>query len=69
MKEGDLVKLRFKLPDGCNGERMWIEITKIFNNSFMGVLDNDPLEDFGLKHNDKISFESRHIIDIWKRDE
>ncbi|MDM8527114.1 DUF2185 domain-containing protein [Anaerolineales bacterium HSG24] len=63
---GNMVKLIFRFPTlGGNtptGERMWVEITKIGDNSYEGTLANQPYYMKGLEHGDKINFEPKHII-------
>ena len=65
---GNMVKLIFRFPAlGRNtptGERMWVEITKIGDDSYEGTLANQPYYMKGLKHGDKISFKQKHVISL-----
>ncbi len=46
LKEGCLVKLIFMFesddPEALRAERMWVEITTIESDRYMGTLSNDP---------------------------
>ena len=59
LKIGDYVKLIFK-QDG-HSERMWVEVTAINNQKYLGRLDNIPIS-VDMRHNDAVVFESKHII-------
>ncbi|MBS3111757.1 DUF2185 domain-containing protein [Candidatus Woesearchaeota archaeon] len=64
LKKGNFVKLLFEIKDKTapNTEKMWVKINKRKGNTFIGNLDNDPVEIKDLKHNDEIKFEAKHII-------
>ncbi|WHY79839.1 DUF2185 domain-containing protein [Neobacillus sp. WH10] len=66
LKVGDLVKLIFvnkeEEDDGFSGERMWVEITQINGEKFVGKLDNEPYR-LPLKSGDEISFGVENICD------
>ncbi len=57
---GMFVKLVFN-----ESERMWVIVTKIEKNHFIGTLDNDPTV-VDLKCGDEIEFKSKHIIGVIK---
>lgn len=71
LKVGDTVKLIFcPTPEyeeeaECGGERMWVQITGIRNDSLTGTLDNVPVV-FGefLTLGDTIDFTFDNIADI-----
>ena len=71
LKVGDLVKLIFVMEepeeDNFRGERMWVEITYVKGNSFIGKLDNEPLR-LPLKIGDEISFGIENICDTEYKD-
>lgn len=53
-----------------NAERMWIKITEVRGDTFVGTLSNDPLlfnEDV-LKAGDEIEFEFHHVISLIEAD-
>lgn len=64
---GDLVKLIFVLreeqEDGLNAERMWVEITQIDGQKFIGKLDNEPYRIQDLKAGDEVTFGIENICD------
>jgi hypothetical protein len=68
---GDTVKLMFEakgkrtyLKDGCVGERMWVKVTEVRGDKFVGELDNYPVVWNRLVAGDRIEFERKHIIDV-----
>ena len=67
IRPGDLVKLIFVLtergPDDPHAERMWVEVTEVTDQGFVGTLDNIPQYIPDFEHGTIIEFESRHIID------
>lgn len=68
LQVNDLVKLVFESREettGLVGERMWVTITDITENGFVGILSNDPIVWEGYLHNGQmIHFSTHHIIDI-----
>lgn len=64
----DLVKLVFNLSDGSNtqGERMWVIVKGGDRSGYSGVLDNDPYSTDQIKAGLELSFEPRHVIDIFE---
>lgn len=73
LQVGDLVKLMFEVQGTIRGEyqnraeRMWVIITRIDGDDFVGELDNDPFSFRRLMAGDTIRFSKRHIIDYSKR--
>lgn len=67
LEVGDLVKLMFinDLADDrieLEGERMWVEITHINGNDFVGSLANNPYQMYQLTVGDIIHFQRQHIM-------
>ncbi|MFF2877649.1 DUF2185 domain-containing protein [Gottfriedia sp. NPDC057991] len=68
---GDLVKLIFVMEEqevGLSAERMWVEITQINGQKFIGKLDNDPYRLQALKAGDEITFGMENICDTEYKD-
>lgn len=73
LKVGDVVKLIFvnteqQENNPFDSERIWVEITQIDGNDFVGLLDNKPFIIQDLNLGDEVSFQACHIID-WYDDE
>jgi len=66
--QGDLVKLVFNLTDGeqTQGERMWVIVRGGDRLGYTGTLDNDPYSTDQIKAGLEVSFEPRHVIDIFE---
>lgn len=64
----DLVKLVFNLTNGkqTQGERMWVIVTGGDRGGYTGVLDNDPYSTDEIQSGLEVSFEPRHVIDIFE---
>lgn len=62
LKDGDYVKLIFA-EENTAAERMWVKITEINGDNFIGILDNDPYGLKSVKCGDKIVFKTENIID------
>lgn len=75
LRLGQLVKLGFEatveaakaLANGCNGERMWVEITKVSGpGEYTGKLESQPafpvLWCGGLKVGDEVRFSAKHVL-------
>lgn len=60
IEPGSHVKLIFEAADGP-GERMWVRVTEIDGEQYVGSLDNDPFIMTHLGRGDTIHFERRHI--------
>jgi hypothetical protein len=67
LEVGNIVKLTFefdsKNEEHPGAERMWVEITEINDDQFVGKLDNHPFYLHELYAGDEIKFEHKHIID------
>ena len=65
---GEVVKLGFMTthnnPEDLN-ERMWVIITELTKNGYLGKINNDPFSP-SLADEQLVEFESRHILAIWK---
>lgn len=68
---GDWVKLVFEISDGSRTEveRMWVKVTGRQDDSFQGLLDNDPYCTDELKSGEPVTFGARHVIQIKRADE
>jgi uncharacterized protein YegJ (DUF2314 family) len=66
LKEGDLVKLIFRLTDGTDVqvERMWVIVKSKTDKGYKGVLDNDPYCTQSIKSGLEVHFEPKHVITI-----
>lgn len=64
---GDFVKLIFIPPTMVGGERMWVKVTQINEDSYQGTLANDPALITSLKYEDIVHFEAQHIATILKK--
>ncbi|MEN8662992.1 MAG: hypothetical protein ACN4GF_01715 [Lentimonas sp.] len=64
----DLVKLVFNLSDGkqTQAERMWVLVKSVGSSRYIGVPDNDPYSVDQIKTGLEITFEPRHVIDIYE---
>lgn len=65
IKEGSLVKLAFQ-DEWFSAERMWVTVTKVDRDKFTGVLDNEPYDIPNLSLGDEVTFEARHIYEVWE---
>lgn len=67
LKEDDLVKLIFTITDGekSQGERMWVLVKSGDGSGYTGILDNDPYSTDQMEAGISVSFEPRHVIDIY----
>ena len=67
LKEKNFVKLIFKFesddPEVPSAERMWVEITGIKKDNFIGILSNEPFHIKDLQYGDKLEFKKCHIAD------
>lgn len=68
LKVGDTVRLIFKMSksqnNGCRAERMWVTITKINNNKYVGTLNNQPYYLKTINAGDEISFLKENIATV-----
>ena len=77
LQVGDFAKLVFEIwvddpEESASVERMWVIVSEILNDGYIGILDNEP---FGIDKNDdfwcgsEIPFGPKHIIQIEKAHE
>ncbi len=61
LKKGDIVKV------STGGERFWCIIDEIKQGSITATIDNNLVgtDEHGLKYGDSITFESKHIFNIY----
>lgn len=66
---GDFVRLIFRmtapLENGCQGERLWVEITQITGNGFQGLLRSIPKVIMELSEKETICFTANQIATIY----
>jgi hypothetical protein len=66
VRPGEIVKLIFEFdsddPAAPRAERMWVKVTQVQPDGFLGELDNDPLYINDLACGDRVAFQSCHII-------
>lgn len=68
LKVGELVKLTFVYAEDVASERMWVKIKEIKDDfSFIGNLRNQLSSSDVLLVDDEISFEAKHISDIYEK--
>jgi len=59
---GDIVKLVFTDIN----ERLWVVITKVKNSdTYVGMIDNDPLDNSLFKYGDEVCFEPKNVLEVW----
>lgn len=67
LKVGNIAKAIFEFSsnneDHPSAEGMWIQITEVKEDGFIGRLDNDPFYIHDLYAGDIIEFEHKHIVD------
>lgn len=63
LQPGMFAKLIFVSEDG-GGERMWVNVTKVLADGYVGTLTNHPCCTEGVKHGDLIPFKKEHVIDV-----
>lgn len=65
---GDMVRLIFRLnqplENGCNAERMWVEISAITDGHYKGILTNQPQFITTINIMDELTFSEEHIATI-----
>lgn len=69
LRVGDLAKLVFEfdpLPNGCNGERMWVRITTASPGAYTGQLVTHPTlsAHHGLRYGAPLDFGPEHVAAI-----
>jgi Uncharacterized protein conserved in bacteria (DUF2314) len=65
--KGDLVKLMFriKVDDKEYVERMWVGVTEVKSEAYVGVLDNDPYCTSEIRSGLRVEFNADHVIQVW----
>ena len=74
IETGDLVKLIFRMEetkgsDDVSVERMWVRVTEVSKQYYIGKLDNDPAGSDCVFAGHTFSFNACHIIDIYESDD
>ncbi|WP_198588669.1 immunity protein Imm33 domain-containing protein [Alloalcanivorax mobilis] len=68
LRPGNLAKLIFEFesddPQAPGAERMWVLITGVNEQGFIGTLNNQPLYIDHLQPHDPVSFQARHIMGV-----
>ena len=65
---GDVAQVVFLVDppvDGVRGERMWVEVTSVGNQTGLGILDNDPVVRTDLSHREEVAFDLCDVIAIF----
>lgn len=69
LKPGDLAKLLFEVVDPAPGsitaERMWVQVTEVAADGYVGFLDNDPQVLTSMRPGSRIEFRAHHVIATW----
>lgn len=69
LKVGDLVRLffvfKFKTNENCTAERMWVQISEIYNDRKIGILTNIPRFIKDIKVGDSIEFKNENIATLF----
>ena len=73
LEPGDIVKLIFRMEESVGSEdisveRMWVEVTSKHDGYYQGVLDNDPSGSECIEAGHEVTFQPRHIIDVYEGD-
>jgi uncharacterized protein YegJ (DUF2314 family) len=63
---GDLAKLIFRIEfdDEAHVERMWVQVTEVGAESYVGVLRNDPYCTDEIRFGMRVEFHADHVIQI-----
>jgi uncharacterized protein YegJ (DUF2314 family) len=66
LRPGDLAKLIFRIEfgDEAHVERMWVQVTEVRPEFYVGVLDNDPRCTDEIRSGMRVEFHADHVIDI-----
>ena len=66
---GELVKLIFRIStkQELHVERMWVCVKSRTENSYVGLLDNDPYCTTELQSGATVNFGPEHVIQIYKQ--
>lgn len=62
----DLVKLifRIEIDDEAHVERMWVRVTEVRPEFYIGILDNDPYCTEEIRRGMRVEFHADHVIQI-----
>lgn len=66
LQVGSIVKLIFINLHTSESERMWVTITEINQDEYVGLLSNNPELITGLKFKDKVIFHKSNIANIYQ---
>ena len=68
LSKGQTVKLIFRITNGEKTlvERMWVIVNKITSDGYVGALDNDPYCTKKLSAGLEVSFQPKHVIQIYE---
>ena len=66
LRVGDLAKLVFDIKIDAKSfvERMWVRVTKVNSESYLGALVNDPFCTHELKCGMEVQFHSDHVVQV-----
>ena len=66
LKPGDLAKLIFRIEVGgeAHVERMWVQVTEVRPEFYVGELGNNPFCTDEIRSGQKVEFHADHVIDI-----
>ena len=66
LRVGDHVKLIFRIEfaDEAHVERMWVLVSEVRPESYVGVLDNDPYCTEEIRSGMRVEFHANHVIQI-----
>lgn len=62
---GEIVKLCFVPDDDRAPERMWVIVTGLEDDGYVGTLDNDPYGIDELSADEVVEFAPRNVIDVY----
>lgn len=70
LRSGDLVKLIFRIEldgdDEVHVERMWVQVTEVRLETYVGLLDNDPYCTREICSGMRVEFHADHVIQIYE---
>ena len=66
LKPGDLAKIIFRIEigDDVYVERMWVKLSEVRPEFYVGLLDNDPYCTDELRSGMRVEFHADHVIQI-----
>ncbi len=66
LRPDDFVKLIFRIEfdDKAHVERMWVRVTEVRPEFYVGVLDNDPYCTDEIRSGMRVEFHADHIIQL-----